>query len=94
MEAPDASTTVQGVGTMATRKVSLTSRPSFQKLPQPMQLDMLEAGSGGNAGGPEALLLALGRSMDSLPSDIASGIKNGKVSRITAEATLPFWCKF
>ncbi len=78
----DASITAQAVGAMDTRKVSLTSRPSFQKLPQAMQLDMLEAGSGGNAGGPEALLLALGRSLDSLPADIANGIKNGKVCNV------------
>lgn len=40
---------------------------------------MFEAGSGESSGGPEALLLALGRSLESLPSDIATGIKNGKV---------------
>lgn len=37
-------------------------------------------GSGESSEGPEALLLALGRSLESLPSDIANGIKNGKVS--------------
>ena len=76
-----ASATGQGaVGVMDTQKVSLTSRSSFQSLPQAMQLNMLEAGSSENVGGPEGLLLALGRSLDSLPTDIANGIKNGKVS--------------
>jgi hypothetical protein len=79
MEARGDLTTGQGVGAMDTRKVSLTSRPSYKSLPQAVQLDMLEAGSGGSSGGPEALLLALGRSLESLPSDIANGIKNGKV---------------
>ncbi len=79
MEARGDSTTGQGVGVMDTRKVSLTSRPSYKSLPQAVQLDMLEAGSGESSGGPEALLLALGRSLESLPSDIANGIKNGKV---------------
>ncbi|KAL3160805.1 hypothetical protein ABBQ38_009216 [Trebouxia sp. C0009 RCD-2024] len=37
-------------------------------------------GSGGGGGGPEALLLALNRSLESLPSDIANGIKSGTVS--------------
>ena len=42
------------------------------------------AGSGGGGGGPEALLLALGRSLESLPSDIANGIKSGKVHSLVA----------
>ena len=79
MEARGDLTMGQGVGVMDTRKVSLTSRPSYKSLPQAVQLDMLEAGSGESSGGPEALLLALGRSLESLPSDIASGVKNGKV---------------
>ncbi|DBA94692.1 TPA: hypothetical protein ACH3X1_002253 [Trebouxia sp. C0004] len=80
MEARGDLTTGQGVGAKDARKVSLTSRPSFKSLPQAVQLDMLEAGSGESSGGPEALLLALGRSLESLPSDIANGVKNGKVS--------------
>ena len=89
MEAPGDLTTGQGVGVMGTRKVSLTSRPIYKSLPQAMQLDMLEAGSGESSEGPEALLLALGRSLESLPSDIANGIKNGKV--YLAKSDMP-WC--
>ena len=69
----------QVVATTATQEVLLLPHRVLHLYVVVVESCVPIAGSGGGAGGPEALLLALGRSLESLPSDIANGIKSGKV---------------